>query len=79
MDEEYEIGFRSLSVPIRDRTGRTIAALNVCCPTPRVSLETMKNDFLPLTLSAADAIRESLPEEHVRASRDFLPQTDGRR
>jgi len=79
MDEEYEIGFRSLSVPICDRAGRTIAALNVCCPTPRVSLETMKNDFLPLTLSAADAIRESLPEEHVRASRDFLPQTDGRR
>jgi IclR family transcriptional regulator, pca regulon regulatory protein len=79
MDEEYEIGFRSLSVPMRDRAGRTIAALNVCCPTPRVSLETMKNDFLPLTLRAADAIRESMPEEYVRASRDFLPQTDGRR
>jgi IclR family pca regulon transcriptional regulator len=66
MDEEYEIGFRSLSVPIRDRSDRTIAALNVCCPTPRVSLRTMKTSFLPLTLRAAEAIRESLPEPVLR-------------
>ncbi|HEY3185745.1 MAG TPA: IclR family transcriptional regulator C-terminal domain-containing protein [Gaiellaceae bacterium] len=75
MDEEYEIGFRSLSVPIRDRAGRTIAALNVCCPTPRVSLKTMKTEFLPLTLRAAEEIRESLPEGVVRSARDLLPRS----
>jgi IclR family pca regulon transcriptional regulator len=74
MDEEYEIGFRSLSVPIRDRADRTIAALNVCCPTPRVSLKTMKTEFLPLTLRAAEEIRDSLPEGVVRSARDLLPQ-----
>jgi IclR family transcriptional regulator, pca regulon regulatory protein len=78
MDEEYEIGFRSLSVPIHDHAGRTIAALNVCCPTPRVSLTTMKSKFLPLTLRAADEIRNSLPDEVVRTGRDFLPQASGR-
>jgi IclR family pca regulon transcriptional regulator len=62
MDEEYEIGFRSLSVPIQDRSGATIAALNVCCPTPRVSLKTMRTEFLPLVQRAAETIRESLPE-----------------
>ena len=74
MDEEYEVGFRSLSVPIKDRSDRTVAALNVCCPTPRVSLRTMKTDFLPLTLRAADAIRESLPEGIARSARDLLQQ-----
>jgi len=74
MDEEYEIGFRSLSVPIRDHADRTIAALNVCCPTPRVSLKTMKTAFLPRTVRAAEAIRESLPGGIVRSARDLLPQ-----
>jgi len=74
MDEEYEIGFRSLSVPIRDRSDRTIAALNVCCPSARVSMKTMKTRFLPLTLRAADEIRDALPEGSVRSSRDLLPQ-----
>ncbi len=74
MDEEYEIGFRSLPVPIRDHADRTIAALNVCCPTPRVSLKTMKTAFLPRTVRAAEAIRESLPGGIVRSARDLLPQ-----
>lgn len=67
MDEEYEIGFRSLSVPIFDRSDRTIAALNVCCPSPRVSMKTMKTEFLPLALRAAEEIRQALPEGLVRS------------
>jgi len=66
MDEEYEIGFRSISVPIHDRTGTTVAALNVCCPSARVSLEAMKNDFLPEALFASRAITDSLPEVEIR-------------
>jgi IclR family pca regulon transcriptional regulator len=73
MDEEYEIGFRSLSVPIHDGADATIAALNVCCPTPRVPLRTMERDFLPMLLRAADAIHQALPDELTRSSRDFLP------
>jgi IclR family pca regulon transcriptional regulator len=70
--EEYEIGFGSLSVPIIDRAGETIAALNICCPTPRVSPETMQAEFLPQVQRAAQAICESLPETY-HPSRDLLP------
>ena len=70
--EEYEVGFGSLSVPILDRAGETIAALNVCCPSPRVPVETMRNEFLPQALRAAEAIRESLPEAY-HPGRDLLP------
>jgi IclR family pca regulon transcriptional regulator len=69
VDEEYEIGFRSLSVPIRDPAGRTVAALNVCCPSPRVSLEVMRERFLPEALAAAEEIQRAQPEGYVGARR----------
>jgi IclR family transcriptional regulator, pca regulon regulatory protein len=78
VDQEYEIGFGSLSVPIRDRAGETIAALNICCPTPRVAAKTMERDFLPQLQRAADAIQQSLPESYM-PGRDLLRTADGRR
>ncbi len=71
VDEEYEIGFRSLSVPIRDQGGTVVAALNVCCPSPRVTIERMRTEFLPETLRAAEEIQRALPEEYARRSRDL--------
>jgi IclR family transcriptional regulator, pca regulon regulatory protein len=72
VDQEYEIGFGSLSVPIVDRAGETIAALNICCPTPRVSTKAMRTVFLPQVQQAAQAIRESLPDAY-NPGRDQLP------
>ncbi len=74
VDQEYEVGFGSLSVPILDRAGETIAALNICCPMPRVSARTMREEFLPQVQRAADAIRETLPESY-HPSRDLLRPT----
>jgi IclR family pca regulon transcriptional regulator len=71
VEEEYEIGFGSLSVPILDRIGDTIAALNICCPTPRVPRERMQAEFLPQVQRAAEAIRDSLPDSYHPA-RDLL-------
>lgn len=71
VDQEYEIGFRSLSVPIRDQSGTVVAALNVCCPSPRVSLETMQEEFLPAALRSAEEIQRSLPEEYRRRAKDL--------
>lgn len=72
VDQEYEIGFRSLSVPIRDQGGRVAAALNVCCPSPRVSLETMQERFLPATQRTAEQIgRSLLPGQYRRGGRGF--------
>jgi IclR family pca regulon transcriptional regulator len=66
--EEYEVGFGSLSVPILDRAGGTIAALNICCPTPRVSVERMHREFLPRLQRAAEAISDALPESRPAPS-----------
>lgn len=74
MDEEYEIGFRSLSVPVLDGAGSTIAALNVCCPSARVSLQRMRTEFLPQTLRAAEAILDALPTGYGQG-RDLLAST----
>jgi len=72
VDQEYEIGFGSLSVPILDRSRDTIAALNICCPTPRVSPETMHREFLPLLQRAANEIHASLPDAY-NATSALLP------
>jgi IclR family pca regulon transcriptional regulator len=66
VDQEYEIGFRSLSVPVRDRSGATVAALNLSCPSPRVALETMRVTFLPALLDTAARVGSLLPEGFVR-------------
>ncbi len=40
-DQELEIGLRSISVPIRDQSGKVLAALNVACPSSRITPEDM--------------------------------------
>ena len=56
VDEELEIGLRSIAVPVRDRAGRIVAAINVPTQSARCDVETMKRDFLPVLLSAATRI-----------------------
>jgi IclR family pca regulon transcriptional regulator len=70
VDQEYELGFRSLSVPIRDRADTVVAALNVCCPSPRVSVELMRTEFLPQTLETAGRVGSLLPEGLMRPIRE---------
>ncbi|MDQ0469908.1 IclR family transcriptional regulator domain-containing protein [Labrys wisconsinensis] len=47
VDEELEIGLRSLAVPIRSRSGRVVAALNTGVQTSRVGLDRLRAEFLP--------------------------------
>ncbi|MCO5066266.1 MAG: helix-turn-helix domain-containing protein [Rhizobiaceae bacterium] len=61
VDQEYEIGLRSISVPVYDRTRSVIAALNVCCPSPRYTIEDMLQKVLPALLDSASQITLSLP------------------
>lgn len=60
VDQELEIGLRSISVPIRDRTGAIVAALNVCCPAARVSPEQMRTRILVALLDASNRITRAL-------------------
>lgn len=56
VDEELEIGLRSIAVPIRDRSGTVVAAVNVSTQSARYSVAAMKREILPLLKQAAGEI-----------------------
>ncbi len=58
VDEELELGVRSLSVPIRDARQRVIAALNACCPSVRFTVKDMEQQLVPELLKAASRINQ---------------------
>lgn len=60
MDEELEEGLRSLAVPVRDRTGRAVAALNVAMHSSRRTVEECLTDLLPELRATAAAIEADL-------------------
>lgn len=60
VDQELEVGLRSLSVPIRDRSGATVAALNVCCPSMRIAPEDMRTRVLMAAMEASTRITRAL-------------------
>ena len=50
IDEELEIGLRSLAVPIRNGAGRVVAALNTGVQTSRASVDHLRAEILPALL-----------------------------
>jgi IclR family pca regulon transcriptional regulator len=59
-DQELEIGLRSISVPIRDRAGEVLAALNVACPSSRITPEDMYTRVLLKLQETSQEITASL-------------------
>jgi len=47
VDQEAEVGFRSVAVPVRRYDGATIAALNVGVHIEQATVERMTENFLP--------------------------------
>jgi len=60
VNQELEEGLRAIAAPIRDRTGRVVAAVNVSAHASRTSLEAMRRDLLPPLLKAAARIEIDL-------------------
>ena len=60
LDQELEDGVRSIAVPISDRSGQVVAALNIGTQAGRVSLDRLTGEFLPLLTSAAAEISSRL-------------------
>jgi IclR family pca regulon transcriptional regulator len=56
VDQEAEIGFRSLAVPLRRYDGRVIAALNLGMQTERGSPEALLDKALPVLSAEAEEI-----------------------
>ena len=58
VDEELEIGLRSIAVPVRDRAGRVVAALNVSTQSTRLTPAEMQAEILPPLTEAARRIED---------------------
>jgi IclR family transcriptional regulator, pca regulon regulatory protein len=56
VDQELELGLRSIAVPVKDASGRSIAAINVGTQSARVSVAEMESKFLPALRSAASEL-----------------------
>lgn len=50
VDQELELGLRSIAIPLLDATGRVVAAINIGTQAERISIERMRKVFLPLLL-----------------------------
>ncbi|MET7473528.1 IclR family transcriptional regulator C-terminal domain-containing protein [Streptomyces sp. NPDC005648] len=60
VDEELEEGLRSIAVPVRDRTGRVVAALNVALHASRRSVPECEHELLPELRATAARIEGDL-------------------
>ena len=60
VDQEAELGFRSISVPVRRRDGRTIAALNIGAHSERVPVKQLQQRFLTPLRAAAEQLQSLL-------------------
>ncbi|WP_033342492.1 IclR family transcriptional regulator domain-containing protein [Catenuloplanes japonicus] len=60
VDQELEEGLRSMAVPVRDRHGGVVAAVNVSVHASRTSTDALRRDLLPPLLAAAARIESDL-------------------
>ncbi|MFC9428271.1 IclR family transcriptional regulator C-terminal domain-containing protein [Streptomyces sp. NPDC056987] len=60
VDQELEEGLRSVAVPVRDRTGTVVAAVNVPVHASRHSAESVRRDLLPPLLATVARIEADL-------------------
>lgn len=57
VDQELDLGLRSLALPVRTNQGELLGAINLSTNASRVSKSTLLNDFLPVLQEAGEQIR----------------------
>jgi IclR family transcriptional regulator, pca regulon regulatory protein len=60
VDQELELGLRSIAVPLLDASGKVVAAINVGSHAERVTIDRMRKDFLPRMLHVQAELRRLL-------------------
>jgi IclR family transcriptional regulator, pca regulon regulatory protein len=61
VEEELEVGLRSIAVPVRGASGTVHAALNIGAQATRVLTRQMEEEFLPVLLRGAQELSVLLP------------------
>ncbi len=56
VDQELEMGLRSIAVPVKQPDGRAVASINVGAHAARADRQTMVKTYLPVLLEAANEI-----------------------
>lgn len=56
VDEELERGLRSIAVPVVNRQGEAVAAVNVSTNSTRITRNTMRDQFLPRLRAVSDQV-----------------------
>ncbi|MDQ1708904.1 MAG: IclR family transcriptional regulator, pca regulon regulatory protein [Frankiaceae bacterium] len=62
VDQELEQGLRSLAVPLHDKEGTVVAAVNISAPAARGSSDAIKKTLLPPLLATATQIDQDFAE-----------------
>jgi IclR family transcriptional regulator, pca regulon regulatory protein len=75
VDQELEEGLRSLAVPIRERDGRVVAALNVSVHASRATMAVLKREFLPAARAAAGAIESDLRSAGTHTAKNTVSRS----
>jgi IclR family pca regulon transcriptional regulator len=57
-DQRLSLGIRSIAAPVRDASGRTVAAVNVTVHAAETSVAELRRRHLPLLLATAAAITQ---------------------
>ena len=65
VDQELEMGVRSLAAPLRNAVGETLAAVNVSTHVSRTPKSELHSRFLPALLGAAEAISDAIANHPV--------------
>ena len=60
VDQEFELGLRTVSVPLKNYRGEVQAAMNVSVNASRVSMAQLVDDCLPALLQAQARLRSAL-------------------
>jgi IclR family pca regulon transcriptional regulator len=59
-DQELEVGLRAVAAPIRDSTGRTVAAINISTPVGRTNLKELREELVPQLLATTQRVNSIL-------------------
>ena len=60
VDQEFELGLRTISVPLKNYRGEVLAAMNVSAQTSRMSVAQLVETCLPALLNAQAGLRSTL-------------------
>ncbi|HEX6421288.1 MAG TPA: IclR family transcriptional regulator C-terminal domain-containing protein [Acidimicrobiales bacterium] len=60
VDQELELGVRSIAAPLRDSAGRAVAAMNVSTHAGRTTVADLHEQFLPALVATAQEISDAI-------------------